>query len=123
MAATWDPDQMRKQVWPWGDEWNKDNLHSPIGKGTVSVTSLPESGSAHGVLHLVGNVSEWTSSADLPYPYDAGDGREDTTTITDRIVRGSAYSALPETAAPTNRSGFSPATRDPFIGFRVVWDK
>ncbi len=44
-----------------------------------------------GLYDLQGNVSEWTSSAAKPYPYDASDGRESLDTPGMRILRGGSF--------------------------------
>ena len=72
---------------------------------------------------MAGNVWEWVSSVYAPYPYDAGDGREDPGAPLARVLRGGSY------ASPTwrhlrcaARSRSAPGRRSPHIGFRIARD-
>jgi len=60
--------------YPWGEEFRPDALGisvNPLPVGTFSAGV-----SWVGAFEWVGNVSEWTNSAYVPYPYQAQDGRE-----------------------------------------------
>lgn len=122
-AATWDAKANRKLVWPWGDEWNPQKIVSVEGglRDTASVYRLPEGRSPYGVMHMVGNVAEWTSSIYKPYPYNPKDGRESIDEIAPRVIRGGSWSLVDVAALPTNRTELHPSTRDRDLGFRVAW--
>jgi formylglycine-generating enzyme required for sulfatase activity len=124
MAATWDPVSGQKLAWPWGDTWSAEKLKSFEGglSATAPVDSYPEGKSPWGNYHMVGNVAEWTSTIEAPYPYRDDDGREDPNALGPRIMRGSSYSHLAGPASPTNRSGLDPAYADPQVGFRCASD-
>lgn len=74
---------------------------------------------------MAGNVWEWTSTVYAPYPYDAGDGREDPENKTDlRVVRGGACcSYIVADVRSAYRFAVDPGTLDPNIGFRCVRDE
>jgi formylglycine-generating enzyme required for sulfatase activity len=55
------------------------------------VTAFPSGASWVGAFNLGGNVAEFTSSAYLPYPYVAADGRENAQTISEFVIRGGAW--------------------------------
>jgi formylglycine-generating enzyme required for sulfatase activity len=92
--------------------------------GRTSAVGLhPEGASPYGLVDMAGNVWEWVSSAYAPYPYDAGDGREDPASGQPRVLRGGSF------ASPTSRnlrcaarSRSAPGRRSPHIGFRVARD-
>ena len=69
---------------------------------------------------MAGNVWEWTGSLYRPYPYNAGDGREDSEVAGERVVRGGAYDEGPLPARSAWRNGVKPDLRLANIGFRVV---
>ena len=124
-TATWDITTKRKLLWPWGMEWEPDKIISFKEKGlsgTAPINSLPEGKSPVGAIHMVGNVSEWTSSIYRAYPYNSKDGRENPDTIAIRVVRGGSWSLVDVAALPTNRSAIDPHTKDQDLGFRVAWN-
>lgn len=83
-------------IYPWGNEWSPENVvwEENSNGQTAPVGSYLAGASWVGALDMSGNVLEWTSSLDEPYPYDAGDGREaDTGDNLDvrRITRSHSY--------------------------------
>ena len=93
---------------------------------TDAVGSHAEGATPQGVFDLVGNETEWTSSLYRPYPYDAGDGREDPKAPGERVTRGGdhVFDVDPDRLTGYFRDGFS---RDPrrghrHIGFRCAKD-
>jgi formylglycine-generating enzyme required for sulfatase activity len=113
------------RLYPWGGE-QPGPTRAVFGRGTKAdatapVGACPAGASAEGVLDLAGNVWEWTSSAYRPYPYRAGDGREDAASGEQRVLRGGSF------ASPgalwlrcASRSSSYPARRRGHIGFRVA---
>ena len=75
-----------------------------------------------GLLDLSGNVAEWTSSLEMPYPYTKDDGREDAKADGRRIARGGSFVYTHYQIRCFSRLSFKPtsATRD--VGFRVLVD-
>lgn len=76
--------------YPWGNEWdasravcgeNSGNRAQPVG-------SRPNGASPFGCLDMAGNVEQWCSSKYRPYPYNAGDGREEPGGSENRVMRG-----------------------------------
>jgi serine/threonine-protein kinase len=65
--------------------------------GPAPVGSYPKGASPYGVMDMAGNMWEWTSTAEMPYPYDANDGRESQYDIAynekwpERILRGGPW--------------------------------
>ena len=84
---------------PEGRDWAPDgaNMYGPDdGYGqTAPGGSFEETDlSWCGCLDMMGNVSEWTRSLNMPLPYDPGDGRENAADIyfgSDVIARGGDY--------------------------------
>ena len=97
--------------------------HANFGNSTgetLPVGSLPAGASPYGILDLSGNVWEWTSSLEQPYPYAADDGREDPAAEGKRIARGGSFYYTQYQARCTARSGFAPTTANPNFGLRIV---
>ena len=46
---------------------------------------------AWGLRDMIGNAAEWTRSAYRPYPYNAGDGRDDPAAAGTKVVRGGSW--------------------------------
>jgi formylglycine-generating enzyme required for sulfatase activity len=110
------------RIYPWGNEAPDDqrgNFDMKVGD-TTAVGSYPRGASPYGLLDMAGNVWEWTSSPFKPYPYKAGDGREDPQSKEGRVLRGGAFllEALYVRCAFRFRS--APDLRFDGIGFRVV---
>ena len=108
-------------TWPWGDDWEPGRCNSAEdgGHGLAPVDAhSPHGDSPFGAAGMAGNVWEWCSSLDDPYPYDAGDGREDRGAQGRRVLRGGAFEqdrfmarCAARNAARQDESGFT-------IGFR-----
>jgi formylglycine-generating enzyme required for sulfatase activity len=81
------------RTYPWGAtiSCSLANYKGCVGSTTL-VGSYPGGASPYGALDMGGNVWEWTSSCFADYPYNANDGREDTSRACDYLVlRGGAW--------------------------------
>ena len=108
--------------YPWGNELPTDTLlNSNYNEGTVTDVGNYEAGqSPYGLLDIVGNVWEWTSSQFQDYPYQAADGREDPTGDATRTLRGGAFVLNEDFARCALRYIFNPTNTDYSVGFRLV---
>jgi iron(II)-dependent oxidoreductase len=90
---------------PWGNEApDKSRAHFAAGWNELkSVGSFPNGASPYGALDMAGNGWEWVSSAYMPYPYDAKDGREDLTREAVRATRAGGHDSRPEELTTTQR--------------------
>ncbi|HXV11414.1 MAG TPA: SUMF1/EgtB/PvdO family nonheme iron enzyme [Burkholderiales bacterium] len=90
---------------------------------TAPVDGFPAGASAYGAQDLAGNAWEWVSSAYRPYPYDAGDGREDTSAGPVRGTRGGGHDSGPDEITATQRGrslSRNPRSGHHNIGFRCA---
>ncbi len=113
------------RAYPWGEQ-APDGTRARYGVGwgeTVPVGSLTRGATPEGVMNLAGNVHEWVGSLSKPYPFDAGDGREDAQATGERVTRGGAADTGVETLRATWRgAGVSrnPRSGHHNIGFRCA---
>ncbi len=113
------------RLFPWGDEFvveYANTRESGYGR-TREVGSFPDGASPYGILDMAGNVWEWTSSLDRPYPYRADDGREDAHSNGRRILRGGCYANPQGFARCACRFRLVPTLCNEFIGFRLAWTR
>jgi len=72
-----------------------------------------------GLHDMHGNVGEWTTSADLPYPFRADDARN-TDSGSRKVVRGGSWYDRADLARSPCRTSYRPWQRIFDVGFRVV---
>lgn len=108
-------------LYPWGNEWlsNHANLDasSPVAVGTYA-----SGASRWGVLDLIGNVWEWTSSKSSAY---TGNDRLDVSPGM-YVIRGGGFdnrSTGPKALTATRRYFYPASQKDKTIGFRLVSDE
>ena len=109
--------------YPWGNTWEDTRGRFGDNKGdqtTAPVGSYPTGASPFGAFDLAGNVGEWTSSLDKPYPYVATDGRENPTASGYRVIRGGSWVDDPRGLRSAGRDGGDPAFRGIGLGFRCA---
>jgi len=108
--------------YPWGGKFdeNKCNTHesnvedtSPVGKYS------PDGDSPYGVADMAGNVWEWCRNLNVPYPYNATDGREALEGTGERVLRGGSFLINQTVARCTKRYHNDPSGRSIYRGFRV----
>jgi formylglycine-generating enzyme required for sulfatase activity len=88
--------------------------------GTKPVGSALMNG--FGLYDMTGNVSEWTSTCFMPYPYKADDGREDGQASGPRVIRGGDYTNGEKDSRCLHRSSLAPDQAAPTVGFRCARD-
>ena len=111
------------RTYPWGDE-PPDTARATYGRDTMvagpsRVGASPGGASPYGLLDVAGNVWEWVASAYAPYPYDAGDGREQAVAA-ERVLRGGSYASPAVYLRCAARSRSYPGRLAPHIGFRIA---
>ena len=74
---------------------------------------------AWGLFDMHGNVAEWTSSADLPYPFRYDDPRH-SDAKTRKIARGGSWYHRADLSRSASRLSFQSWQRVFNVGFRVV---
>jgi iron(II)-dependent oxidoreductase len=113
----------KENLFPWGDQWKDGN--AVVGKSDAepeAVGSKPDGANIWGVLDLIGNVWEWTSSGFKPYP--GTEGKVDQTKNVTGYVMIRGGSADQQAAKGKQPSTFRyPVPRDTknkVLGFRLV---
>ncbi|HKO98191.1 MAG TPA: SUMF1/EgtB/PvdO family nonheme iron enzyme [Pyrinomonadaceae bacterium] len=104
--------------YPWGNDWVDGNAN--VGAVSLEAVGSRQAGaSRQGVLDLIGNAWEWTSTRAAPYPgnnrFEVAPGQV--------IIRGGAYpdkARGPDAITATRRSWLSPTDKQAMIGFRLV---
>lgn len=111
--------------YPWGNA-QPDATRARFGAGwnqTAPVGRHPAGASPYGAQDMAGNVWQWVSSAYLPYPYRANDGREDTTPGPLRGTRGGGHDSQARDINSTERGrnlSRNPRSGHHNIGFRCA---
>jgi serine/threonine-protein kinase len=108
--------------YPWGNTWSDDraNLETLTPK---PVGSYLKGASPFGVLDLIGNVSEWTSSQSRIYPGNTRSAVASPGTGSEYIIRGGSYVDSPSGRYPisvTGRDLVGPSHKASTLGFRLV---
>lgn len=110
------------RYYPWGNSFSfeKCNSYEAGIRTTTPVTKYDREDcrSPYGCCDMAGNVWEWTSSLDKPYPYDKSDGREDPDQEGARMVRGGSFAFYQYVVRTTYRFGAGPLAIDTNQGFR-----
>ncbi|MDH4203638.1 MAG: SUMF1/EgtB/PvdO family nonheme iron enzyme [Phycisphaerae bacterium] len=75
---------------------------------------------AWGLYDMHGNVWEWTRSQYHSYPYLDQDGRNETQSISDRVVRGGSWYDRPERCRSGFRLSYPPWQKVFNVGFRII---
>ncbi|RPI96747.1 MAG: formylglycine-generating enzyme family protein [Chloroflexi bacterium] len=112
-------------IYPWGDTFNPDALvfDCNFNNELWPVGTFPIGGSWVGAVDMAGNAWEWVNSQYHPYPYQAGDGREDPNNTTEkRVYRGGMGSYIDYGASSATRFRLAPSERAWFVGFRCARD-
>jgi formylglycine-generating enzyme required for sulfatase activity len=114
---------MDGRLHPWGDVFDASRCNTWAG-GLHRTTPVgqysPAGDSPDGCADMVGNVSEWTLSRFRPYPYAAGDGRNEPEGTMERATRGGSWHSPDFRARATSRGMNDPFFRDNDLGFRCV---
>lgn len=127
------------RLYPWGNTWDPRRANASgskmwcgasagqdnVPEGISSVDAYPLGASPYGVLDMVGNICEWTSTIvddKFGYPYDLDDGRDDVQAEARlRILRGGCYFGPPEMLRVDLRNMFHVTDRFDWLhGMRLV---
>lgn len=123
----------KNYLYPWGNSWYEDHANLGTGAGgkvdsPKAVGSYPQGASACGVLDMIGNVWEWTSSEASLYPGNASAFPE--SKRGQFVMRGGSHQSLESDAIRFRKSREFPATfrqwfprdtRSNTLGFRLVY--
>lgn len=112
-------------LYPWGNELDKSK--ALIATSMRSVGSIPGGANEWGVMDLIGNASEWTSSS--AYYYPGNNMPFDKEKAKDVYMYRGGYASLdwnfimggnPAEVTSTLRQGYSKYNKTPYNGFRLV---
>lgn len=107
------------KLYPWGNSWKNGaaNIDSSLPQ---AVGSFKDGATTTGVLDLIGNVQEWTSSNASIYPRNPAQLKVPPAEQGQLIVRGGSYRDKAREITATYRQWFDKTTKYPLIGFRLV---
>lgn len=107
--------------YPWGNVFDPTRANcEKFAQTTTPVGQFsPRGDSPFGCADMAGNVWEWCHSLYEPYPYKAGDGREDETVAESRVFRGGSWANDRNAARCAYRYFNVPVDLGYDVGFRV----
>ena len=127
-AASWDPATGTKRRHPWGES-DPGPQHANLGQTRTRpapVGSFPAGASAYGVLQLLGDVWEWTSTDVTGHPgfctYPYREYSEVFFGSDHKVLRGGSWATDPLVCRSTFRNWDYPIRRQIFAGFRTARD-
>jgi gamma-glutamyl hercynylcysteine S-oxide synthase len=126
-AASWSPEGIKRR-YPWGDRDPTPALANLacLRLGPDDVAARPRGATAAGVLAMVGDVWEWTSTTFTGYPnFVAFPYREYSEVFFGdeyRVLRGGSWATHPSVCRTTFRNWDFPIRRQIFCGFRCARD-
>ena len=112
-------------IYPWGNKWVEDYAVTGSTGATKPrpVGSSPNDKTRWGVMDMMGNVYEWTSSKATLYP--GSERKVEGERRNDYVIRGASFQTLqsPLPISATRRDWFSRDTKVSVLGFRLVHPK
>lgn len=113
--------------YPWGDDQFLVRVNARDAQaGTVPVDTLPEAASPFGLLHMAGNVWEWTADWYAPYSSSALQNPTGPTSGDLKVARGGGFRLLDFTGADeartTHRLPLAQEITAVDVGFRCATD-
>jgi ergothioneine biosynthesis protein EgtB len=126
-AASWDEDNGKKRLYPWGDEYpndlNSNLLESKIWAPT-DVFTYERGKSYYGCYATVGDCWEWTQSEFMAYPgFKSGFAEyNDKWFGSQKVLRGGSFGTPRLNTRNTYRNFFRPDERWMISGFRCAKD-
>ena len=127
-AASWDAATATKRRFPWGDDAPTD-AHANLGQTRYHPSpagSFPAGASPSGVLQMVGDVWEWTSTEFTGYPgFRSFPYKEYSEVFYDqgyKVLRGGCWATDQLACRTTFRNWDHPIRRQIFAGFRTARD-
>jgi formylglycine-generating enzyme required for sulfatase activity len=111
------------RTFPWGNRFDPERCNvrsSGLGRTAPVGRFSPAGDSPHGCAEMVGNVSEWTLTRFMSYPYDVSDGRDDPEGAEERVTRGGSWHSPVLRARTSSRGMNDPVFADEDLGFRCA---
>ena len=111
------------RLYPWGNEfeiYRCNTLEASINTTSSVDAYSPQGDSPFGVADMCGNVWEWTNSLYKSFPYNPGDGRENTKTPGLRVLRGGSYRNQAVDSRVYSRYGVDVSDVKDYNGIRLV---
>jgi ergothioneine biosynthesis protein EgtB len=126
-AASWNEQQEKKTLFPWGDEppiADRTNLLESYLWSPSKIGSYPAGKSHYGCHQMIGDVWEWTSSEYVLYPGFQSKFPEytDKWAINQKVLRGGSFATPAMQIRSSYRNYFKPHERILFAGFRCARD-
>ena len=111
------------RTYPWGEaapDSSRANCNRNVGDTTPVGQYSPQGDSPYGCVDMAGNVWQWTNSLYKPYPYNANDGRENSSDTGGRVVRGGSFGNYEDFLPCAFRNSYLPSDRHFSLGFRLL---
>ncbi|MEO6889657.1 MAG: formylglycine-generating enzyme family protein [Ktedonobacteraceae bacterium] len=110
-----------RRRYPWGHDWDPERVQSRWRHEAIwdvgPIGTHPQGASPYGVEDLCGNVSEWTLSPYLAYPYDTRNDVDPTAHEEYAVAKGGSWLSTPDQMRTTYRD--DPGNWE-HVGFRLV---